>query len=436
MLISKRKRYLSGPDWVINTLDYMMKATTGAGNISQVVLQFDSPHDENEIRTRLNRFINQFPVLEGSVSRDLKLAPYWKIPAKAGRNVLFTVHHIEDRESDGAFLSVLEKTVNTPFPARKDHVAFHLLSGRSRCFLAMAFDHGIFDARGAEMFLNLFQQSMTHDSPVSGDMTFVSSSGLTGWSKKFLAGRNVNRRIIALSKFTPRVLALGAGGRSYRYHLLRFNEQETAHIYDRAYREAGYLLESPYLLAVIIQAVHDLFKDRLENGSSYLIPVTMDLRPGLDQLREIFFNYVSYLFYQVPVGEAGDARGLIALLKQQMYDQVKSGFPRDLAEASLLTRIAPLPLLGKLLQLPLKGKMATFAFSHLGRSSYQYPDLAGRQVANIFHMPRVPMPPGIGFFSNYHNKRLNLMIAYLEGLLNSEVVRMLDRGIRSRFGVS
>lgn len=436
MLISKRKRYLSGPDWVINTLDHMMKATTGAGNISQVVLQFDSPHDENEIRTRLNRFINQFPVLEGSVSRDLKLAPYWKIPAKAGRNVLFTVHHIEDRESDGAFLSVLEKTVNTPFPARKDHVAFHLLSGRSRCFLAMAFDHGIFDARGAEMFLNLFQQSMTHDSPVSGDMTFVSSSGLTGWSKKFLAGRNVNRRIIALSKFTPRVLALGAGGRSYRYYLLRFNEQETAHIYDRAYREAGYLLESPYLLAVIIQAVHDLFKDRLENGSSYLIPVTMDLRPGLDQLREIFFNYVSYLFYQVPVGEAGDARGLIALLKQQMYDQVKSGFPRDLAEASLLTRIAPLPLLGKLLQLPLKGKMATFAFSHLGRSSYQYPDLAGRQVANIFHMPRVPMPPGIGFFSNYHNKRLNLMIAYLEGLLNSEVVRMLDRGIRSRFGVS
>jgi hypothetical protein len=436
MLVSKRKRYLSGPDWVINTLDDMMKATTSAGNMSQVVLEFDSAQDENEIRTRLNRFVGQFPVLEGTVGRDLKLAPYWKIPAKTGRDLLFTVHRIDDPVSDAAFLSILEKSANTPFPGRKDHVAFHLLTGPGRCVLAMAFDHRVFDARGAEMFLNLFRQSMSSDSPVSGDIAFVSSSGLTDWSRKFLAGRNVNRRIIALSKSTPEVLALpAAGGRSYRYHLLRFNEQETAHIYDRAYDEAGYLMESPYLLAVIVQTVHDLFKEKLDGGSSYLVPVTMDLRPGLDQLQEIFFNYVSYLFYQVRVGDAGDRKVLIALLKQQMYDQVKSGFPRDLAEASLLTRIAPLPVLGKLLQLPLKGKMATFAFSHLGKSAYQHPDLAGRRVTNIFHMPRVPMPPGIGFFSNYHNKRLNLVIAYLEGLLSSEVVRLLDIGIRSRFGV-
>ena len=79
-----------------------------------------------------------------------------------------------------------------------------------------------------------------------------------------------------------------------------------------------------------------------------------------------------------------------------MYDQVKSGFPRDLAEASLLTRIAPLPVLGKLLHLPMKGKMATFAFSHLGKSSYQHPVFMEKRIANMFHMPRVPVPPGSG----------------------------------------
>ena len=253
---------------------------------------------------------------------------------------------------------------------------------------------------------------------MSGDITFTSSMELTQWSKKFLAGRNVNRRIIGLSRSTPTALPIPDGsGRCHRYHRLSFTEQETAALYERAYQEAGYLMESPYLLSVIIQSMHELFRARSRDGESYLIPVTLDLRPNKDPLQEMFFNYVSYLFYQVPAGEVDDRKGLIALLKQQMYDQVKSGFPKDLAEASLLTRIAPLPLLGKLLHLPMKGKMATFAFSHLGKSSYQHPLFMGRKVTELFHMPRVPVPPGLGFFSNYYNNRLNLVISYLDGLL-------------------
>jgi hypothetical protein len=181
--------------------------------------------------------------------------------------------------------------------------------------------------------------------------------------------------------------------------------------------------------------MHELFKTKQDAGTSYLIPVTLDLRPNKDPLREMFFNYVSYLFYQVPLDEVEDRKGLIALLKQQMYDQVKSGFPKDLAEASLLTRIAPLPVLGKLLHLPMQGKMATFAFSHLGKSSYQHPLFMGRTVAELFHMPRVPVPPGLGFFSNFYHGRLNLVISYLDGLLRDDEVEMLDQGIRQGFGL-
>ena len=439
MLVSKRKRYLSGSDWVINTLDYLMKTATCAGNMSQVVLMLGAPLDEHEVRRRLIVFVKQFPVLQGRVSRDIKLAPYWKIPAKARGEVTFTVHNVDDRMSGELILPCLEKSVNTPFQNDNDHLAFHLFTGHERSVLAMAFDHRIFDARGAEMFLNLFQRSLTNGTPtVSGDIAFASSSALTQWSKKFLAGRNVNRRIMALSKTaTPEALPIPQGGnRCYRYHLLSFNEQETAGIYERAYTEAGYLMESPYLLAVIIQSMHNLFMSKQRTGAGYLIPVTLDLRPGLDKLREIFFNYVSYLFYQIPIQEVVDRKGLIALLKQQMYDQVKSGFPKDLAEASLLTRIAPLPVLGKLLHLPMKGKMATFAFSHLGKSAYQHPLFMEKAITNIFHMPRVPVPPGLGFFSNYYNKRLNLVISYLDGLLRDDEVRMLDGEIRGRFGVS
>ena len=126
MLVSKRKRYLSGSDWVINTLDHMMKASTGAGNMSQIVLRSILPLDEKTVRQRLNEFVNRFPVLHGTVSRDLKLAPYWKIPAKARGEPAFTFHRMTMSSPTDSTSAYLEKSINTPFRSDRDHLAFHL----------------------------------------------------------------------------------------------------------------------------------------------------------------------------------------------------------------------------------------------------------------------------------------------------------------------
>jgi hypothetical protein len=430
MLLSKRKRYLTGSDWVINMMDSMLKSSTGCGNQSQIVLELDRILDENEVRSALTRFAGKFPVLRGCGARDVLLAPYWKIPATNDSGLSFSLV----QEHDGVY-SVLEKSVNRPFRDTRDYLSFQLIRTGARSILSMTFDHHVFDARGAESFLNLFQNDFSGDS-VSGDITFSSSRALTQWSRKFRAGQNVNRKIMALSKSTPEALPLPReGSGSYRYRHIAFDERETRAIYERAYSEAGYLLESPFLLAVIIQSMHDLFVRRSRPSTSYLVPVTVDLRPNSDNVQEIFFNYVSYLFYQIPVLQAGDRQGVIASLKQQMYDQVKAGFPKDLAEASQLTRIAPPRLLGKLLHLPLKGRMATFAYSHLGKSFYQHGEFMHAKILNLFHMPRVPVPPGLGFFSNLFNNKLNIVISHLDGLLTDEDALSVENSIRRRFEV-
>ncbi len=435
MLVSKRKRYLSGSDWVINTLDHMMKAGTSSGNICQVVLMLTTPLSEQAARNRLNRFVKQFPVLQGRVARDFKLTPYWKIPAAMERDVHLNVTHLHGNISPEFFMSKLVHNANRPFPDGHGYIDFHLFTSGGRSAVAMRFDHRLFDARGAESFLNLFQSGLDEGS-VSGDITFSSSMELTEWRSKFLAGKNVNRAIIALSKSIPRSLpAQPTPDKGYSYRLMTFSPQETSAIYERAYRDAGYLMESPFILAVITQAMHDLCDSRPDAGSCYLIPVTMDLRPGKEPLQEVFFNHVSYLFYQIPVEQVGDLKELVTLFKQQMYDQVKSGFPRDLATASLLTRIVPLGLFGKLISLPMDGKLATFAFSHLGKSSYQSHEFMDSPIENIFHMPRVPVPPGLGFFSSLYNGRLNLVISYLDGMMTDEELEGLEVGIRRKFGV-
>ena len=435
MLVSRRKRYLSGSDWIINTFDYLLKSTTSYGNVCQVVLQLSVPLPEQAIRARLNEFVKKFPVLQGTITRDYKLAPYWKIPASMQRDVHLNVTQLPDGSTPELLLSQLVQNANSPFLHNQEYIDFHLFLTGDRSTLAMRFDHRLFDGRGAESFLDLFNKSLS-DADSSGDIAFVSSADLTDWSSKFEAGRNVNRALIELSKLIPCSLSAQAKtGKGFKFRQLCFTKQETAAIYDTAYREAGYLMESPYFLAVIVHTLHELFLSRSDAGSCYLIPSTMDVRPGKDALQELFFNHVSYIFYQVPLEQADDLKGLIDLLKQQMYNQVKSRFPRDLAQASSLTRILPLPLLGKLFNLPMHGKIATIAFSHLGKSSYQSNTFMDCPIENFFHMPRVPLPPGLGFFSNLYEGQLNLVISYIDGVISEDELNTLESGIRRKFGI-
>ncbi|RJQ13941.1 MAG: hypothetical protein C4560_13185 [Nitrospiraceae bacterium] len=415
---------------MISALDHMMKETTCAGNMSQVVLVFDSIIEPSGLRERLGRFLDGLPVVRGSVARDINICPYWRMPEKVEGALNFTYYNCSS-ESD--LLPLLSECVNRPFKNDSEHLAFYLINieNRKNC-LAMAFDHILFDARGAKTFLSLFQQYLESGdaAAISKGVPLTAPAHLSEWKNKFLAGRNVNRRIVALSKTPPATLPVPCDkNRGFKFRLISFNQQETQTILDNAYREAGYLMETPYLLAAVMQAMHELFMKRGLTADSFLASVNIDMRTDEDIKRELFFNHVSYLFYQVPSDIMDNPKEIMASIKMQMYEQVKAGIPRDITEASHLTRIAPLSFLKKIIDLPLKGKIATFIFSHVSKNPL-LPHMMGAKIENVFHMPRVPVPPGLGFFSNYFDGRLNLVISYLDGMLGDEEANLLEKCIR------
>lgn len=407
----------------------MMKETTCAGNISQVALVLDSEISPSEVAKHLGLFISEFPVVNGSIRRDINICPYWRIPRNTQGKLNFTSYNCPD---ESELLILLAECANRSFKDDSHHLAFHLINieNRKSC-LAMTFDHRLFDARGAESFLGLFQQYLESSSgpAVSSGIALTGSAHLSEWMKKFAAGINVNRKIMALSEHPLAALPVPDGKKKeFRFRLIRFNQQETQVIYDNAYRAAGYLMETPYLLSVIMQAVNGLFEKRKVQEDNYLAALSIDMRTGGDIKQELFFNHVSYLFFQAHRGIMNNRKELVNNIKMQMYDQVKAGLPRDLMEASHLTRIVPLSIFKKIIDGPFKGKITTFIFSHVSKNML-FPELMGSTIEDVFHMPRVPVPPGLGFFSNYFNGRLNLVIAYLDGLMSDDEVDMLERTI-------
>src|SRR5574337_249854 len=310
----KNKYYLNGFDWSMGIIDLIMKNTTCAGNASQIVYMLDAPPDETAVRSALGEFLRLFPVIHGSVSRHWTLTPYWRMPNGDRSHPLpLTVTRLDDASPGRSVMDVLTDCINTPFPNQDTHLAFHLIYGRGEQCFALTFDHRLFDARGAECFISLFQQFMASgsDRALAAGVRLTQDFNLRLWKDKFLAGRSVNRRLIALSKDKVRALPVDLNHREggFRYRIISFTREETKRIVASAYNEAGYLMIMPYLFSRVAEGMHKLFEQRgVPRTGEYVVPVSTDMRRAKDIREELFFNHNSMFFFQARQADIPDRK--------------------------------------------------------------------------------------------------------------------------------
>ncbi len=431
---SASKRYLSGMDWTIGALDHMSRRATGGSNSSQIVLDLGGAFDVDRFRTAMQDFSRLFPLLSGWTARDWNLAPYWATPRRVAESVGVEVEELEPT----AVHAALERSVNTLFRSRREHLVFRVLrvtDGSTR--VAMHFDHRLFDAQGAEGFLQLFQrwQSGEDCGARLRRIETTEPAQLSDWMHKFDAGRQVVRLVRGFKGVRPATLPRPEPlrGRRFRFEVVSFDEREAEAITGRAYREAGFLMFMPYALASVVQVLHGAFQARKAAGTDYVLSVSIDLRSPDTAAGKLFFNHVSFLIFRIPVGIASRRSEVLEAIRGQMYEQIKNDFPRCLAESSLLMRIMPLPVLSRLMLRPLQGEFASLGFSAIGKGGYPFRDFMQAEVRNLIHMPLVPVPPGLGFVVNQFGGRLNAVLSYVDGLLDAEQVGKIAAQVRQVF---
>ncbi len=420
------RRYLTGIDWVIHSIDYAGKAQSGIGNVSEVIVELRGRPDSGILRESLRSFLQEFPLLNGLPSRGLNLCPYWKVyPQKSAPALRVHVAHLED---DADPFMPLAAQVNAPFADKREHLVFNLVRAGTHTLLGMTFDHRILDARGAEAFLDMFQHYYKKE-PLP-EIALDEPPRLDHWREKFIAGRQVNRFFLDLTKNTPRTLPAPLRSRVCRFKVIRFDPSQTGRFTDAAHRQAGYLMLMPYALAGSVQIMHRIFESRNIPGATYLIPVSIDTRPQEAARKEPFFSHVSFFIFKIEARIVTDPALLLARIKEQMYEQVKAGLPEALKNASFLLRIAPLPLTNFFLRCMSKKQFASFSFSFVG-SAYHEQKFMEEDVDNIVHVPRVPNPPGLGIFFNQFNGRMNATLSYFDGLLSDKEAGQIAAGLNA-----
>lgn len=431
---SKIKRYLTGMDWVIHTLDHVSKKQTGVGNISQLVLELSGLPAYDELKNVLEEFIKHHPVTSGRAKRGLNLAPFWKIYRDTATPPRLKTHELND-DSDAGVISKLEEELNLPFSTEREHLVFHLLRAKERYFVAMIFDHRLLDARGAEAFLDIFQQEQISGNK-TGNISLNEPSHLCNWREKFTAGKNVNQASRSLAQNTPPICPLPDASKKkrFRFKLISFDKAETNRIIENIYDQTGYMMVMPYALAISVQVLHKYFIKNSAHTGDYIIPVSIDTRPPEKVQQEVFFNHISFFIFRIPQSVSGDFPAILALVQKQMYEQVKSRLPEDFKEASHLMRILPLAAMGFLMHLPLNGQIASFCFSYIGEGAYQSSKFMHERVLNMFHMPRAPVPPGLGIYFNQFQGQLNAVLSYIDGVLGSEEASVVMDEVKTHLG--
>ena len=138
------------------------------------------------------------------------------------------VHHLESDE--GCFRAFWRRAANTPFVSRREHVVFHLIYSGAKSYVAVTFDHCLFDAHGAEAFLRMFQQEWERKGSCSWESPPSEPAHLSEWRRKFEAGRRVNRAFLRLAEGAPpRVLPMVAASdkQGFKFSVISFGEQQS-----------------------------------------------------------------------------------------------------------------------------------------------------------------------------------------------------------------
>ena len=436
---SPRKRYLGGADWCVAALSQGTLETTGRRCVFQVAVFLAGVPDCDRLIAAYRAFCARFPVLWGGPARCWCLAPYWKFadtpdpkrPIPAGRSVL------PAGSTQADVVRQIEALANAHAKRGEWKTALDFVQvGSAECILVFAFDHCLFDAVGAETFINLFFRQVNGE---ASDAEYpplqpTAPAQLDQWGQKFRSGRNVNRMMLRLAEGESSWLALppDARQRPFRFRVLTFTAEESRRIQERAFAVAGYLMFTPYVLATAAAVFRPFFGRREESDAHFVVSVTTDKQRVAARAPHFFFNDLSFLYFRFPVAAAADRNALAGIVREQLMRQAKEGVPAAIEDANLLMRILPARALWWFLSLLYRHRLASFGFTCLGESAVKTTAVKGCPVRDQIHFPVMPTPPGIGLILNQNRGNYHAVLSYIEGILPEDDVDGFMAAFRAR----
>ena len=392
----------NGSDVLMLGFDYELRRRGFAGNSCQIVLELTQPVDPAALEARLTKLVQQNPILCARPVRGFK--PRWK---PTSRPPQVRVH--------APAANLAQQLFNEPLDIHRGELLRFDLIGRT---LVFTWSHALMDAKSAEYFLAALGAE-TLPALEAGQDWYAQRAALPGNLRA--RAKEAWRELERLDQFRnalPVSLATQhpPDAKKMNYRALHLTAADTAQVHTHAARLAGFLGETTFHLAAALVELHQLHTRTGVASASYVIPVSVGLRPKGTRA-PLFSNQITMLLHQFFPAQLADMPLAIAAIKTRKAESLRHAHIDAGIAMAQLFRALPLRLYMWLVKHELRGEICSLFFGDTGVADAALETFLGSHIESLVHVPAVTVPPGIGLVFYQFRNRLAFTLVTAQGTL-------------------
>lgn len=218
------------------------------------------------------------------------------------------------------------------------------------------------------------------------------------------------------------------GGRP-EYELIELSVEESALATARLRAQCGDFLQMPFYSAIAARALLLLHEQRGWDSPEIHLHLPIQLRGRSRDL--IFGNHMGSLPLFLESAALGSVDHAVAHVLERYREAMKQEMPK--ASEALTTLAAHLPLAAfiPMVRMTNMGQICSLFHSHTGSFLPGRTEFAGARLQNIFTIPSVSSPPGLGIFVSDYAGQMTVTLAWRENGVSSDEIKAMARRIRS-----
>ena len=431
---------LTGADCFLRAFDDEVRRYHQASHVSQLVLRLGPGFSVEALQAVIEKVTLAQPILRAPIGRTgVAGLPAYRTDRSPGAPMpQIRIHERTGPPPQDQVPDLFFAALNEPFRRKQgDLLHFDVVryeEGRLGTDLAVSWLHMLFDGSGSETFVTFLNECFEGTQEPAHPPTPAPPARPpkpTLISERGERARRWQKQLHAMGDRPPSSLAgpLQKGPQKLRYQISTLDADATIQVVERAKENAGFLTPMLFYLAAAIRAHHAVFRQRDQVPQSYVVPLPANARQKGSE-GPMFRTHVSLLWFQVDPMIVDDFAALIANLKAQRQQAIRSQSAEDALCAMDFARYAPQRLYAHMARRGFKGELASFFFAYTGEFAPRLTTFLGTPITQAFHAAPVPPSPGSSLAFSLRSGHLNITHLYQEDVLAAAELDALQAQLR------